>query len=180
MPNSSESATPTVVVTGLGATTPVGGDVASTWEGLLAGRSGVRSLTQEWASELPVTFAARPQSTRATYSTESRPASSTARNSSHLSPPARLGQTPGTPEVDPERLGSQHRHRNRRCTHPARPVGRSTASPARDESVRTRSRCSCPTGRQPSSDWSSRHAPVSTRRSPHVPLVPRRWRKACR
>ncbi len=47
-----------VVVTGLGATTPVGGDVASTWEALLAGRSGVRSLTQEWASGLPVTFAA--------------------------------------------------------------------------------------------------------------------------
>ena len=58
------SATPrsdaqTVVITGLGATTPVGGDVASTWDGLLAGRSGVRSLTEEWASELPVQFAAR-------------------------------------------------------------------------------------------------------------------------
>ncbi|MFL6182117.1 MAG: beta-ketoacyl synthase N-terminal-like domain-containing protein, partial [Actinomycetes bacterium] len=49
----------TVVVTGLGATTPVGGDAASTWDALLAGRSGVRSLTEEWASELPVTFAAR-------------------------------------------------------------------------------------------------------------------------
>lgn len=49
----------TIVVTGLGATTPVGGDVASTWDGLLAGRSGVRSLTEEWASELPVQFAAR-------------------------------------------------------------------------------------------------------------------------
>jgi len=49
----------TIVITGLGATTPVGGDVASTWDGLLAGRSGVRSLTEEWASELPVQFAAR-------------------------------------------------------------------------------------------------------------------------
>ncbi|MEO8107359.1 MAG: beta-ketoacyl-ACP synthase II [Actinomycetes bacterium] len=49
----------TVVVTGIGATTPIGGDVASTWDGLLAGRSGVRSLTEEWASELPVQFAAR-------------------------------------------------------------------------------------------------------------------------
>ena len=34
-----------VVVTGLGATTPLGGDVATTWAGLLAGKSGVRSLT---------------------------------------------------------------------------------------------------------------------------------------
>ena len=49
----------TVVVTGLGATSPVGGDVASTWSGMLAGHSGVRSLTEEWASELPVRFAGR-------------------------------------------------------------------------------------------------------------------------
>ena len=33
-----------VVVTGLGTTSPVGGDVDSTWEALLAGRSGVRRL----------------------------------------------------------------------------------------------------------------------------------------
>ena len=37
----------TVVVTGLGATSPVGGDVASTWDAMLAGRSGVRTLTEE-------------------------------------------------------------------------------------------------------------------------------------
>ncbi|HSK53742.1 MAG TPA: beta-ketoacyl-ACP synthase II [Jiangellales bacterium] len=43
-----------VVVTGLGATTPVGGDVASTWEALLAGRSGVRTLTADWVEPLPV------------------------------------------------------------------------------------------------------------------------------
>jgi len=48
-----------VVVTGLGATTPLGGDVASTWEALLAGKSGVRTLTEEWATEASVQFAAR-------------------------------------------------------------------------------------------------------------------------
>ena len=48
-----------VVVTGLGATTPIGGDVASTWAALLAGRSGVGVLTEEWAAELPVRIAAR-------------------------------------------------------------------------------------------------------------------------
>jgi 3-oxoacyl-[acyl-carrier-protein] synthase II len=47
-----------VVVTGLGATTPVGGDVASTWAALLAGRSGVRRLTEEWVEQLPVQIAA--------------------------------------------------------------------------------------------------------------------------
>jgi 3-oxoacyl-[acyl-carrier-protein] synthase II len=47
-----------VVVTGLGATTPLGGDVASTWDAMLAGRSGVRPLTQEWAEQLPVRIGA--------------------------------------------------------------------------------------------------------------------------
>jgi len=47
-----------VVVTGLGATTPLGGDVASTWDAMLAGRSGVSALTQEWAAQLPVRIAA--------------------------------------------------------------------------------------------------------------------------
>ena len=48
-----------VVVTGLGATTPLGGDVASTWSALLAGKSGVRLLTEDWRELLPVHFAAR-------------------------------------------------------------------------------------------------------------------------
>src|SRR6059058_2670240 len=47
----------TIVVTGLGATTPLGGDVASTWDGLLAGRSGVSTITAEWAAELPTRIA---------------------------------------------------------------------------------------------------------------------------
>jgi 3-oxoacyl-[acyl-carrier-protein] synthase II len=45
---------PEVVVTGLGATTPLGGDVASTWDGLVNGRSGIRALDEEWAKDLPV------------------------------------------------------------------------------------------------------------------------------
>ena len=49
---------PRVVVTGLGATTPLGGDVASTWASLLAGRSGARRLPDDWAPELPVQIAA--------------------------------------------------------------------------------------------------------------------------
>jgi len=47
-----------VVVTGLGATTPLGGDVPSTWSSLLAGRSGVQALDAEWAETLPVRIAA--------------------------------------------------------------------------------------------------------------------------
>ena len=46
-----------VVVTGLGATTPLGGDVASTWAAMLAGRSGVQALTDDWAKDLPARIA---------------------------------------------------------------------------------------------------------------------------
>ncbi|QGN57004.1 beta-ketoacyl-ACP synthase II [Nostocoides sp. HKS02] len=49
-----------VVVTGLGATTPVGGTVPETWDAILAGRSGARTMPYDWVEkyELPVTFAA--------------------------------------------------------------------------------------------------------------------------
>lgn len=47
-----------VVVTGLGASTPLGGDAPGTWSALLAGTSGVRHLTAEWAADLPVRFGA--------------------------------------------------------------------------------------------------------------------------
>ncbi|MFB9909421.1 beta-ketoacyl-[acyl-carrier-protein] synthase family protein [Allokutzneria oryzae] len=47
------------VITGLGATTPLGGDVATTWAGLLAGRSGAAALTEEWAEPLKARIAAR-------------------------------------------------------------------------------------------------------------------------
>jgi len=48
-----------IVVTGLGATTPLGGDVQTTWRALLAGESGVSTLEQEWVErhQLPVKFA---------------------------------------------------------------------------------------------------------------------------
>jgi 3-oxoacyl-[acyl-carrier-protein] synthase II len=47
-----------VVVTGLGTISPVGANVAATWEGLLAGRSGVVQLTEDWARDLPARIAA--------------------------------------------------------------------------------------------------------------------------
>ena len=51
----------TVVVTGLGATTPIGGDAVSTWEAALKGVSGADTFTGRWVDdfELPVTFGAQ-------------------------------------------------------------------------------------------------------------------------
>jgi 3-oxoacyl-[acyl-carrier-protein] synthase II len=48
-----------VVVTGLGATSPLGGDVESSWNALLAGRSGVSRITDDWAKEFPAQLVAR-------------------------------------------------------------------------------------------------------------------------
>ncbi|WP_439565811.1 beta-ketoacyl-[acyl-carrier-protein] synthase family protein [Microcella sp.] len=50
----------TIVVTGIGATSPLGGTARESWDALLRGESGTRSLTHDWVAqyELPVTFAA--------------------------------------------------------------------------------------------------------------------------
>ena len=50
---------PRVVITGLGAVTPVGGTAAETWDSLLAGRSGIAALADDWAQPLPVRLAGR-------------------------------------------------------------------------------------------------------------------------
>ena len=95
----------TVVVTGLGATTPLGGDVASTWAGMLAGRSGVQRLTESWAETLPVRIAAwaavdpvevvgRVQARRMDRCEQFA-----------LVAAREAWADAGTPEVDPERLG---------------------------------------------------------------------------
>lgn len=50
----------TIVVTGIGATSPLGGTARDSWDALLRGESGVRALEYDWVAEheLPVTFAA--------------------------------------------------------------------------------------------------------------------------
>jgi 3-oxoacyl-[acyl-carrier-protein] synthase II len=46
-----------VVITGLGAVTPLGNDVEESWENLVAGESGAAPITQFDPSDYPVTFA---------------------------------------------------------------------------------------------------------------------------
>ena len=96
-----------VVVTGLGATTPVGGTVPETWEAILAGESGVRLMPFDWVEtyELPVKIAA---------TIKVSPLDLLARvEARRLDPAGQYGLVAareawidaGTPEVDPERLG---------------------------------------------------------------------------
>jgi 3-oxoacyl-[acyl-carrier-protein] synthase II len=49
-----------IVVTGIGATSPLGGTATESWDALLAGQSGAKTLEHEWVAQydLPVTFAA--------------------------------------------------------------------------------------------------------------------------
>src|SRR5450756_2043896 len=102
------SSMPIVVVTGLGATTPLGGDVESTWHGALAGNSGVRTLENDWAEkyEMSVTFAGQLAVRSADVLT--RP------EMKRMDPSAQYAMIAareawadaGSPEVDGDRLGS--------------------------------------------------------------------------
>ena len=46
-----------IVITGFGAISPLGNDAPSTWQALLAGRSGIRRIEADWAQDLPVQIA---------------------------------------------------------------------------------------------------------------------------
>ncbi len=94
-----------VVVTGLGATTPLGGDVPSTWSAMLAGQSGVKTLTQDWVDTLPVHIGAPV----AVDPSEVLPVplmKRTDRGSQFALIASREAWADaGSPDVDPERLG---------------------------------------------------------------------------
>jgi len=96
----------TVVVTGIGATTPLGGDIQSTWTALLAGESGVSTLEYDWVQtyDLPVTFAGQ---------IKVRPEDVLERQEfKRLDPSAQLAlisareawADAGSPDIDPERI----------------------------------------------------------------------------
>jgi 3-oxoacyl-[acyl-carrier-protein] synthase II len=95
----------TVVVTGLGATTPLGGDVPSTWQALLAGRSGVRRLTEDWAAELPARIAAPALVEPATVIDRVQVRRLDRCEQFALVAAREAWAAAGTPQPDPERLG---------------------------------------------------------------------------
>jgi 3-oxoacyl-[acyl-carrier-protein] synthase II len=94
-----------VVVTGLGESSPVGGDVASTWAALLAGTSGARLLTDPRCADLPVRFAATAavDPLEVMDRVEARKLDRTEQFA--LIAAREAWADAGSPEVDPERLG---------------------------------------------------------------------------
>ena len=94
-----------VVVTGLGATTPLGADVESTWAALIAGKSGVRLLTEDWRELLPVHFAARVHTEPADQMERVEMRRLDRSEQFALVASREAWKDAGTPEVDKERLG---------------------------------------------------------------------------
>jgi 3-oxoacyl-[acyl-carrier-protein] synthase II len=95
-----------IVVTGLGATSPLGGTATDTWNALLAGESGATTLEQEWVerTQLPITFAAqarvRPIDVLARHETKRLDPSS----QFALIAGREAWADAGEPDVEPERL----------------------------------------------------------------------------
>ncbi|GAA4885630.1 beta-ketoacyl-ACP synthase II [Serinicoccus chungangensis] len=96
-----------VVVTGLGATTPVGGTAPETWEAIVAGRSGVRTLEQDWVAEheLPVTFAAPIHTDPLEVLKKVEVRRNDPSGQYALIAAREAWADAGAPEVEPERLG---------------------------------------------------------------------------
>ena len=167
-----------IVVTGLGATTPLGGTITDTWEGILAGRSGARTIDADWVTkyELPVTFAAQlavpPSEVLARHQIKRLdPSSQYALIASRAA-----WEDAGKPEIDPERLGVVMGSGIGgvwtlldQWDVPPR-EGPAPGLPAR------RARCSCPT--VPRRRSPSTSAPGRARIPPSVPAppAPRAWR----
>nr|WP_284290844.1 beta-ketoacyl synthase N-terminal-like domain-containing protein [Angustibacter aerolatus] len=119
-----------IVVTGLGATTPIGGDVPSTWQAALDGVSGGRTLTQDWvAQHEPAGHLRRPRAgPRSRRPAEGRdPPSGPVRAVRADRRSRGLGRRrhPRHPARAARRRAG---HRHRRHLDPARPVGQ----PARE------------------------------------------------
>ncbi|GAA3938320.1 beta-ketoacyl-[acyl-carrier-protein] synthase family protein [Pseudoclavibacter caeni] len=96
-----------IVVTGLGTTNPLGGDVESTWRALLAGESGISTIDAPWVEkyDLPVTFAGqakvRPEEVLTRIEVKRHDPSAQLA----LVAAREAWADAGAPEVEPERLG---------------------------------------------------------------------------
>lgn len=95
-----------VVVTGLGMTTPIGGDVATSWANALAGVSGVSPLTapayEEQAARIAAQMLVDPQDVLEKHESRRMDRSQQAA----LVAAREAWADAGRPELDPERLGT--------------------------------------------------------------------------
>ena len=95
-----------VVVTGLGMTTPVGGDVTSSWTALLAGASGVSAIAGEWIAEQPSRIAGQMAVDPATVLDKVEARKLDRSQQAAVIAAREAWQHAGAPTVDPDRLGT--------------------------------------------------------------------------
>ena len=95
-----------VVVTGIGATTPLAGDANASWQALLAGNSGISTLEQDWVAryELPVTFAGQAKISALDILTPQEAKRLDPSSQFALISAREAWADAGEPEVEPERL----------------------------------------------------------------------------
>jgi 3-oxoacyl-[acyl-carrier-protein] synthase II len=94
-----------VVVTGLGVTTPLGGDVASTWAALLSGKSGVCRIADGLPADFPIQIAAPIAVDPASVLDRAHCRRMDRCEQFALIAARQAWQDAGAPEVDQERLG---------------------------------------------------------------------------
>jgi 3-oxoacyl-[acyl-carrier-protein] synthase II len=99
-----------IVVTGVGATTPLGGDARSTWKALLAGESGISTINEEWVAkyELPVSFAGQAKVNAADVLTPQEIKRLDPSSQFALIAAREAWADAGSPEVVPERLAVEY------------------------------------------------------------------------
>lgn len=99
-----------IVVTGIGATTPLGGDAPSTWRALLAGESGISTLEQEWVAryEIPVTFAGQAKVKASEMLTPQEAKRLDPSSQFALIAAREAWADAGSPDVAPERLAVEY------------------------------------------------------------------------
>ena len=93
-----------IAITGLGATTPLAGDVPGNWSALLAGRSGIRPLTDAWVSDMTVHFAGTLAEEPPLDRVEARKLDRSQQVA--LVAAREAWADAGSPEVDPTRMGT--------------------------------------------------------------------------
>ncbi|MFM1993208.1 MAG: hypothetical protein RL600_1036 [Actinomycetota bacterium] len=99
-----------IVVTGVGATTPLGGDARSTWKALLAGESGISTIDKDWVAqyELPVTFAGQAKVNAAEVLTPQEIKRLDPSSQFALIAAREAWADAGSPDVVPERLAVEY------------------------------------------------------------------------
>lgn len=95
---------PRAFITGAGTINPLGSSVGQTWEALLAGRSGIAALEEDWAGQLPVRIAGQVTADLSGHLTTRELKRMDRCGQLALVAAREAWQQAGVPDVDPERF----------------------------------------------------------------------------